>query len=53
MIKDDVINYAHSQLPPTIHMSLNLTKDSYTQEEADEILSQALEIWEYIKTLRK
>lgn len=53
MNKAEVERYVHAHLPKSIHMSLALSKDSYTQEEANKVLSQALEIWEYIKTLRK
>lgn len=53
MNKTELINHVYSHLPTSIHMTLNLDKDEYTQSEADEILTQALETWEYIKTLRK
>ena len=53
MSKAEVEKYVHTHLPKNIHMSLAFSKDTYTQEEADEILAQALETWEYIKTLRK
>lgn len=53
MNKTELINHVHSHLPASIHMTLNLDKDEYTQSEADEILIQALETWEHIKTLRK
>lgn len=49
----EIETYIHVHLPKGVHMSLNLTKDSYIQAEADEILRQALETWERIKTLRK
>lgn len=51
MGKAEVKAYIHLYLPRGIHMTLTLSKDTYTQEEADKILFQALEIWEYIKTL--
>lgn len=51
--KESLANYIHSHLPLNVHMSLNLDKDYYTQEEANEILSQALGSWAYIKKLRR
>lgn len=51
--KQELKEYIHARLSDDAHMTLSLSKDSYTQEEADEILAQALETWEYIKTLRK
>ena len=53
MDKVEVKAYIHSHLPQGVHISLNLPKDSYTQQEADEILNQALEAWETIEKLRK
>ena len=49
----DVINYVCPFIPEGVHISLNLSKDSYTQEEADEVLKQVLEAWEIIEKLRK
>ena len=51
--RNELVNYIHSHLPANTHMTLTLPKDTYTQEEADKILAQALETWEYIKTLRE
>ena len=51
--RHELIVYINSLLPRSVHMSLGLSKDSYTQEEANEILAQALETWEYIKNLKK
>lgn len=51
--EQELKEYIHSRLPDNVHMTLNLPKALYTQEEADKMLSQALETWEYIKTLRK
>ena len=53
MNKAKVERYVYTHLPKSIHISLALSKDTYTQEEANKILAQALETWEYIKTLRK
>lgn len=53
MTKSEVNIYVHSHLPHSIHMSLSLNKDYYTQDEADEILFQALDSWAYIKQLRR
>ena len=53
MSKAEVNTYVHSHLPSDIHMSLNLDKDTYTHQEADQILFQALETCEYIKKLRR
>lgn len=53
MDKVEVKAYIHSHLPQGVHISLNLSKDYYTQQEADEILKQSLEAWEIIKKLRK
>lgn len=53
MTKSEVNIYVCSHLPHNIHMSLGLDKDYYTQDEADEILSQALDSWAYIKKLRR
>lgn len=49
----DVLDYVCPFIPEGIHISLNFTKDSYTQEEADEVLKQVLEAWEIIEKLRK
>lgn len=51
--KESIDTYIHLHLPNGVHITLNLNKDYYTREEADDILAQALETWEYIKTLRK
>lgn len=53
MDKAELTNYVHSHLPHSVHMSLNLDKDEYTQEEAKVILSEALDSWAYIKQLRR
>lgn len=51
--EQELKEYIHSRLPDNVHITLNLPKALYTQEEADKMLSRAHEIWEYIKTLRK
>ena len=53
MSRKEIKTYIHSHLPQGVHISLNLSKDSYTQEEADKILNQALDAWETIEKLRK
>lgn len=53
MTKSDIENYVHSRLPKGIHITLNLPKDLYTQEEADKYLNDALQALETIKKLRK
>lgn len=53
MTKSDIKNYVHSRLPKGIHITLNLPKDLYTQEEADKYLNDALQALEIIEKLRK
>lgn len=53
MVKDVLISYIHTRLPKGVHISMALPKEEYTQEEANQYLSDALRAWEIIEKLRK